>query len=77
MNCLPPTCAYRLRYEDKPLYDWHYLNSGSRDTVHEVGISVRGRVVSEHGMTDEEIGERIVRWPKSKSVRKPIAKSKR
>jgi uncharacterized protein len=44
---LPPTCAYRLRQEDKPLYDWHYLVSGDRDTVRHAGVSVRGRVVSE------------------------------
>ncbi len=70
MNCLPPTCAYRLRYEGKQLYDWHYLKSGSKKTVHEAGISVRGRVVSEDGLSDDEIGERIVRWPMTKSVRK-------
>jgi uncharacterized protein len=44
---LPPTCAYRLRQEDKPLYDWHYLVSGDRDSVRHAGVSVRGRVVSE------------------------------
>jgi uncharacterized protein len=44
---LPRTCAYRLRQEDKPLHDWHYLLSGDRDTVRRAGISVRGRVVSE------------------------------
>lgn len=27
---LPDTCAYRLRAEDKPLFDWHYLVSGKR-----------------------------------------------
>tara|TARA_R100000458_G_C8057562_1_gene101968 strand:- start:6 stop:419 length:414 start_codon:yes stop_codon:yes gene_type:complete len=27
---LPDTCAYRLRAEDKPLFNWHYLVSGKR-----------------------------------------------
>ena len=44
---LPETCAYRLRADGKPLPEWHYLLSGSRDTVHEAGKSTRGWTVSE------------------------------
>ncbi len=47
LGWLPTTCAYRLRYDGKPLYDWHYLISGSRDTVHEAGQSTRGWTISE------------------------------
>ena len=47
LDWLPPTCAYRLRHEGKPLPAWHYLNSGDRDSVHAAGQSVRGWTISE------------------------------
>lgn len=49
---LPLTCAYRLLFEGKPLPYWHPLVSGSVNTVHEVGISVSGRVLSEDEIED-------------------------
>jgi uncharacterized cysteine cluster protein YcgN (CxxCxxCC family) len=54
LEWLPSTCAYRLRYEGKPLFDWHYLISGSRETVHEAGQSTRGWTVSEDDAGDLE-----------------------
>ncbi len=44
---LPLTCAYRLRAQGEPLFDWHYLISGDRESVHTAGQSVRGWTVSE------------------------------
>ncbi len=56
IDWLPATCAYRLVDEGKDLFDWHYLVCGDKNKVHEAGISVRGRVVSE-----KEIKESLVR----------------
>jgi uncharacterized cysteine cluster protein YcgN (CxxCxxCC family) len=47
LDWLPATCAYRRVDEGKPLPAWHYLISGDREAVHEVGASVRGWTISE------------------------------
>ena len=59
---LPSTCAYRLRNEGKPLYEWHPLISGSSETVHSAGVSVRGRVISEQFVHPDGLEEHIVHW---------------
>ncbi|WP_265569560.1 YcgN family cysteine cluster protein [Sphingomicrobium nitratireducens] len=51
---LPASCAYRLRHEGKPLPAWHYLVSGSRETVHQAGESVRGWTIDEDEAGDIE-----------------------
>lgn len=61
-NSLPETCAYRIRAKNRPLLDWHYLISGDRDLVHELGISVRHRSVSENEIELEDYPNYIIRW---------------
>ncbi|MCP4216311.1 MAG: YcgN family cysteine cluster protein [bacterium] len=59
---LPKTCAYRLLAQGKDLYRWHPLVSGSRETVHKLGISVRNKVVSELYIHPDQVQEHIVDW---------------
>lgn len=63
LTWLPPTCAYRLLAEGRDLYWWHPLVSGSPDTVHLSGISVRGRVLEEGDVAEDDLEDRIVDWP--------------
>lgn len=51
---LPPTCAYRLLSEGKDLFDWHPLISKNARSVHDAGISVAGKVISEREAGDME-----------------------
>ena len=72
LNWMPVTCAYRLVSEGRDLYDWHPLVSGSPESVHEAGVSVRDRVfASETDLAPDCWPERIVKWPN----RKPRARS--
>ncbi len=64
LSWLPVTCAYRVLAEGRELAWWHPLVSGSPATVHEAGVSVRGRVAaSEEDLPIEQWPEHIVNWP--------------
>ena len=59
---LPKSCAYRTLAEGRELEDWHPLVSGSSDSVHQAGISVRDRVVSEQAIHPDDHELMVVQW---------------
>nr|WP_321445019.1 YcgN family cysteine cluster protein [uncultured Cohaesibacter sp.] len=63
LSWLPPTCAYRLLDEGFDLYWWHPLVSGDPESIHQAGISVRDKVVSEDGMEVQDYENYVVFWP--------------
>ncbi len=64
LGWMPSTCAYRLLAEGQDLPWWHPLVSGDPDTVHQAGISVRHRVLSETELDEDALEDRIVDWPR-------------
>ncbi|MBO2675366.1 YcgN family cysteine cluster protein [Shewanella algae] len=61
LDWLPDSCAYRRLYQGRPLPSWHPLLTGSKDAMHEVGMSVKGKTLCESKVRDLE--DHIVLWP--------------
>jgi len=62
LSWMPKTCAYRLLAEGKDLEWWHPLVSGSAETVHKAGISVRNRVIPEKDADMDNLEDYVVDW---------------
>lgn len=60
---MPQTCAYRLVHEGRPLEDWHPLISGTADSVHKAGVSVKNRTVPEFEIDEDDWEEHIIEEP--------------
>jgi len=57
---LPETCAYRLRYDNKPLPAWHPLLAGNTTKMQQAMIYVKQRVVSEQNIHEEQFEDHII-----------------
>jgi uncharacterized cysteine cluster protein YcgN (CxxCxxCC family) len=68
IDWMPPSCAYRRILEGQGLADWHHLVSGDKNTIHQTGNSVLGKVTFEKEINPENddeypYEEHIVEWP--------------
>lgn len=57
---LPETCAYRLRYNNKPLPEWHPLLTGNTKEMQQAMIYVKSRVVSEQSIHEDQFEDHII-----------------
>jgi len=57
---MPETCAYRRLFDGATLPDWHPLLTGRTDSVHLAGISVRGNVVPEYDVDEEDLEDYLI-----------------
>ncbi len=60
---MPKTCAYRLLWEGKPLFNWHPLISGTPDTVHAAGVSMQNTTVAEFEVDEDDWEDHIIEEP--------------
>lgn len=54
---LPLTCSYKLLKNGESLPTWHHLISGDKNLVHTEKHSVRGRVIFEEDLDEDEFIE--------------------
>lgn len=57
---MPTTCAYRLLHEGDPLPGWHPLITGDAESVHDADISMRGKVLSEYEVEEEDLEDYVI-----------------
>lgn len=54
-DLLPEICSYRILYITGKLPSWHYLESGDRALVHELGLSALNNVVSGENIHPDDL----------------------
>ena len=59
---LPDSCAYVRVKEKRGLAWWHPLVLGSKDTVHEAGISMQGKAMSESHIHPDDFPSLVIEF---------------
>ncbi|MBV1882610.1 MAG: YcgN family cysteine cluster protein [Pseudomonadales bacterium] len=59
---LPPSCSYKILHDTGDLPSWHPLLTNDVSSVFNAGISIRGRVISEKDVSEDDWEERIIYW---------------
>jgi len=62
MRWFPATCAYRLLAEGQDLPEWHPLKTGDSESVFAAGISVKGKIVSETDVDEDDLQDYVIDW---------------
>ena len=57
---LPTTCAYRLRFNELPLPEWHPLITGNTKSIEDENIIIKYRAISEDGIHEEQYEDHII-----------------
>lgn len=61
---MPSSCSYRRLQEGRGLPSWHpLLNKNKKSKMHQAGMSVRGKVVFDNMLAEEQYQDFIVVWP--------------
>ena len=60
LKWIPPTCAYKLLAEGKPLPKWHPLISDDRQSIQETEFFVGGRVISESDVDMDDLENYVI-----------------
>ena len=61
LTWLPDSCAYKRLEQGLELPSWHHLLTGSKEAMHNLGMSVQDKTVCE--LTVKDIEDHIVLWP--------------
>ncbi len=60
LKWMPESCAYRRLAEGRPLADWHPLVSGNPLSIHEAGISVKDKTLTENDVNMDDLEDYII-----------------
>ena len=60
LKWLPYTCSYKLVSEEKSLPSWHHLITKDRDTIHQLGASIKDDCIHETQVEEKNIHSYVI-----------------